>query len=77
MTTLILRMPDDQANRLKAMARHRGISVNKLIEELPNRALSEFDTETRFRAYAAKARPEQALQTLKKLDNRFGKHPAS
>jgi len=43
---------DDKHSRLKALARHRHVSVNKLIEELSTRALAEFDSEVRFRALA-------------------------
>ncbi|WP_430010209.1 toxin-antitoxin system HicB family antitoxin [Methylophaga lonarensis] len=30
MATLTIRLPDDKHNRLKALARHKKISVNKL-----------------------------------------------
>lgn len=33
MTALTLRLPDDKHARLKTMARRRGTSVNRLIEE--------------------------------------------
>ena len=33
MTTLTIRIPDDTAARLRDMAKHRGISLNKLMEE--------------------------------------------
>jgi hypothetical protein len=75
MTTFTIRMPDDQADRLRAMAKHRGISVNKLMEELSTRALSEFDSETRFRLYASNANPQEALAVLEKLDKTFGIPP--
>ena len=31
MGTLTIRLPDDRHNRLKALAKHRKISINKLI----------------------------------------------
>ena len=34
MTTLTIRLPDDTAARLKSLARSRGLSTNKLVEEL-------------------------------------------
>ena len=46
MTTLTIRIPDDKAARLREMARHRGISLNKLMEEFSTAGLGEFD---RFR----------------------------
>lgn len=34
MSTLTIRLPDDTADRLKVLARSRGLSMNKLVEEL-------------------------------------------
>jgi predicted HicB family RNase H-like nuclease len=39
MATLTIRLPDDKHARLKEIARSRGISINKLIEELSMIAL--------------------------------------
>lgn len=39
--------------RLKELAQAKGISVNKLIEELSTLALAEFDAYTRFKEMAA------------------------
>ena len=77
MTTLTIRMPDDQADRLRSLARHRGISVNKLIEELSTRALAEFDSETRFRLYASRGNAADAMAVLEKLDHAFGTPPSN
>ena len=41
MTTLTIRLPDDTAERLKALARSRGLSTNKLVEELSARCVGE------------------------------------
>ena len=68
MTTLTIRMPDDKANRLKALAQSRNISVNKLIEELSTIALTEFDAQVRFEVRAARANAEQGLTLLDELD---------
>ena len=48
MATLTIRMPDEKHNRLKALAKYRHVSVNKLIEELSTQALAEFDSEVRI-----------------------------
>jgi predicted transcriptional regulator len=69
MGTLTIRLPDDRHNRLKALAKHRKISINKLMEELSTIALAEFDAETRFRAMAAKGSSEKGLAILDKLDS--------
>ena len=68
MATLTIRLPDDKHLRLKQLAKTRGISVNKLIEELSTIALVEFDTQTRFKARALAGNPEDGLQLLAKLD---------
>lgn len=68
MATLTIRLPDDKHERLKAFAQSRGVSVNKLVEELSTIALTEFDTFTRFKAMAAKDDPQVGLQLLNKLD---------
>ena len=71
MSTLTIRLPDDKHERLKAMAQHRKISVNKLVEELSTQALAEFDSETRFRALASTGNVKKGLKLLDKLNNHF------
>lgn len=73
MSTLTVRLPDDKHNRLKALAAHRKISMNKLMEELSTQAIAEFDTEVRFRVLAASGDPAKGLQLLDKLDHHFGR----
>jgi plasmid stability protein len=72
MSTLTVRLPDDKHNRLKALAAHKKISMNKLMEELSTQAIAEFDTEVRFRALAASGSLEEGLKILDKLDQHFG-----
>ncbi len=73
MTTLTIRIPDDTAARLRQLAKHRGISLNKLMEEFSTTSLAEFDTENRFRLRAAKASAKRGLAVLAKLDAAFRK----
>ena len=68
MATFTSRLPDDKHNRLKALARRKKMSVNKLIEEISTQTLAEFDSETRFRALAASGDIERGLELLDKLD---------
>lgn len=68
MSTLTIRLPDSTAERLKSLARSRGLSVNKLIEEWSAQALAAYDAETRFRALALTADVPQALRILDRLD---------
>ena len=71
MATLTVRLPDDKHLRLKALAKRKHISVNKLLEELSTQAIAEFDAESRFRAMAAKGSIEKGLGILDRLDKAF------
>jgi predicted transcriptional regulator len=68
MSTLTIRLPDDTAERLRSLARSRGLSVNKLVEEMSAQALAAWDTENRFRTLAAQGDVQQALSILDRLD---------
>jgi hypothetical protein len=68
MSTLTIRLPDTKHQRLKAFARSRGISLNKLVEEWATTALAQLDTENRYLLRAARGRPEEGLALLDKLD---------
>jgi predicted transcriptional regulator len=68
MSTLTIRLPDSTAQRLKSLAKSRGLSVNKLMEELSAQALASFDAETRFRTMASRGDPDVALKILDRLD---------
>jgi len=65
---LTIRLPDGAAERLKGLARARGMSVNKLVERMAYEAIASFDTETRFRAHAATADVPATLAILDRLD---------
>ncbi|PZV16846.1 MAG: toxin-antitoxin system HicB family antitoxin [Pseudanabaena sp.] len=68
MATLTIRLPDDKHTRLKELAQSRGISVNKLMEELSTIVLTEFDTYNRFKVMAARGDVQEGLRILDKLD---------
>ncbi|MBX3570686.1 MAG: ribbon-helix-helix protein, CopG family [Rhizobiaceae bacterium] len=68
MSTLTIRLPEDAADRLKSLAKARGLSVNKLIERMTYEAIASFDTETRFRTMAAGADNSAALTILDRID---------
>jgi predicted transcriptional regulator len=68
MSTLTIRLPDDTAQRLKSLAQSRGLSMNKLVEQLSAHALSAWDTENHFRAMAATGNVAQAIAILDRLD---------
>lgn len=69
MSTLTIRLPDNTAARLKSLAHSRGLSVNKLVEEMSAQALAAWDTENRFRSLAAQGDLNQALAILDRLDD--------
>ena len=71
MSTLTIRLPDDKHARLRQLAKHRDISVNKLVEELATISIAEFDAESRFRALAARGSTEKGLAILDKLEASF------
>ena len=71
MGTLTVRLPDDKHDRLKSLAAHRKVSINKLMEELSTQALAEFDSEVRFRVHASVGRSRKGLALLDKLDRNF------
>ncbi len=71
MATLTVRMLDEKHTRLKVLAKHKQISINKLMEELSTIALTEFDSEVRFRALALSGNKQKGLALLDKLDSSF------
>jgi hypothetical protein len=71
MSTLTIRLPEAKHARLRRLADSRGLSMNKLIDELATIALSQYDAEVRFRALAAQGNPRRGLELLDKVDRRF------
>ena len=68
MSTLTIRLPDTKHERLKAYARTRGVSVNKLVEELATVALAQADAENRYRLRSSRGDSATGLRLLDKLD---------
>lgn len=73
MSTVTIRLPDDKHARLRQLAKHRDLSVNKLMEELATISIAEFDAESRFRAMATRGTTEKGLALLDQLDAAFGR----
>ncbi len=71
MSTLTIRIPEAKHARLRRLANSRGVSMNKLMDELATVALAQHDAEVRFRALAAKGSRKRGLQLLEKLDREF------
>ena len=72
MSVLTIRI--SESKRLKRLAKARGISLSKLIEELSTVALAQHDTEIRFRVLAARHSAERGLKLLDKLDRAYARN---
>ena len=68
MSALTVRLPDDKHQRLRLLARSRGTTINRLIDEMVSLMLADFDAETRFlaRAQAGAGKAGRGLDLLKK-----------
>ncbi len=73
MSTLTIRIPETKHARLRSLAQARGVSLNKLIDELATVALAQHDAEVRFRTLAAKGSTRVGLALLRRLDEAFSK----
>ncbi len=60
MTALTVRLPDDKHQRLRALARRRGTTLNRLIDDMATVRLAEFDAETRFKLRVARGAGQEA-----------------
>jgi hypothetical protein len=56
---------------LRNLAKARGISVNRLIDELATAALAEHDAESRFKVMAARGSRSRGAALLDKLDRAY------
>lgn len=76
MTALTVRLPDEKYERLKALARERGTSVNRLVDEMATLMIAEHDAETRFRvrAQSGQGREQEGLALLDKAMGRPSPH---
>ena len=71
MATMTIRIPDDTHARIKTLARQRGMSVNRLMEELSVIAVTQHDAEARFRVLAARGSAREGLAILERLDRAY------
>lgn len=53
-----------------------GLSLNTLVEEWADLALTQYDAEARFRAMATRGRAKRGSALLDKLDRAFEAKPA-
>ncbi len=68
MSTLTIRLPDDKHERLKALARAKSVSVNKLVDELATVALANYDARIRFDTRSKRGDPVRALELLDRVE---------
>ena len=71
--TLTIRITESKNARLRSLAKARGMSLNRLMHELATSALTQHDTETRFKALAQRGSRKRGLALLDKLDGAFAK----
>jgi len=67
MSTLTIRIPDGKRARLRILAKARGVSINKLMDELATVALAQHDAEARCLTLAIRGSRREGLRLLKKL----------
>ena len=72
MTVLTLRLTEEKHQRLKELAKNKGMTVNKLLDEMTTLMLSEFDLETRYiaRVEHGKNKAERGQELLEKAKKR-------
>lgn len=73
MSVNTLRLPADKHERLRQIAKQRGISVNRLRDEVTTIALARHDAEARFRAAVASGSDQRGLAILDALDRQYAK----
>ena len=68
MSVVTLRIPDAKHQRLKALAKNKGVSVNNLLDEITTLVLAEFDLKTQFeiRAQRGQNQANRGLELLEK-----------
>ena len=71
MGALSFRLPDTKHQRLKELAKSKGVSINHLLEEATTLMLAEFDLKTQFEIRASRGRgnEQRGLELLKKAKN--------
>lgn len=70
MTAITLRIDEEKHHRLKQMAKQKGITLNRLIDEMTSLMLSEFDLKIRYktRFLRGQGKVERGLDLLKKAE---------
>jgi predicted DNA-binding protein len=68
MGALSFRLPDTKHQRLKELAKSKGMSINHLLEEAITLMLAEFDLKTQFeiRANRGRGNEQRGLELLEK-----------
>jgi hypothetical protein len=69
MRTLTIRISEDKHARLRNLAKAKGVSIDRLMDELVTVALAGYDSEIRFKAMAARGSKKTGLALLDRLDS--------
>ena len=68
---MTIKLGDEQHERLRRLAKSKGMTVKQFLQELSSIVIAQFDAETRFRSVARKGKPAKGLKVLDKLDRAF------
>jgi predicted DNA-binding protein len=66
MRALSFCLPDTKHQRLKELAKSKGMSINHLLEEATTLMLAEFDLKTQFEIRAGRGNEQRGLELLEK-----------
>ncbi|MGB0849497.1 MAG: toxin-antitoxin system HicB family antitoxin [Thiolinea sp.] len=67
-TPITIRLEDNKHQRLKVLAKQKGISINRLIDEMTTVILTELDLENRYKASVLRGtgKAERGIELLAK-----------
>jgi hypothetical protein len=71
MRTLTIRIPEERLVKLRSLAKAKGVSINRLMDELAILALAGYDSEIRFKTMAVRGSRQTGLALLDNLDRSF------
>ncbi len=68
MTAITLRIDEEKHHRLKQMAKQRGVTLNRLLDDMTSLMLTEFDLKVRYetRFLRGQGKTERGLELLQK-----------
>ncbi len=68
MSALTIHLPEDQYERLRKLAKRRGIRLERLVESLVGRVLADADIKSTFDYHVARGDRDKGLTILESLE---------